>query len=161
MDRSFYEFWGRYFLSLARGRQQLEDVTAWMRAGFRGSEGLTEAFRKAYGLDREENPDAALDFWTKTCDSFLASFREYLALFNVVPREDMEALRKENEALKQAIARLEEIVRQQRALLSDKGLDPSGMIDGFQDLMQKQTEEFQRLMESMGQYFDKKQTLSS
>jgi len=161
MDRSFYEFWGRYFLSLARGRQQLEDVTAWMGQGFQGYEGLTEAFRKAYGLDRQESPDASLDFWKKTCESFLASLREYLALFDVVPREDLAALERENEDLKKAVARLEETVHRQSILLSEKGLDPAGMIEGFQDLMQKQTDEFQKLMESMGQYFEKKRPLSS
>ncbi len=69
MDRSFYEFWGRYFLALARGRQQYEDVTAWMRQGFQGSENLTRFFRKAYGLDREEKTDTA-DFWQQTHQSF-------------------------------------------------------------------------------------------
>ncbi|NPU86481.1 MAG: hypothetical protein HPY65_18545 [Syntrophaceae bacterium] len=161
MDRSFYEFWGRYFLGLARGRQQFEDVTAWMRQGFQGSEGLTEVFRKAYGLDREEKTDTA-DFWQKTQESFLASLREYLALFDVVPREDLAALQRENEELKKTVARLEETLRRQQDLLGEKGLDPAGMIEGFQDLMQKQADEFQKLIEAMGRQFDKKkQPLSS
>ncbi|PKN35190.1 MAG: hypothetical protein CVU61_04255 [Deltaproteobacteria bacterium HGW-Deltaproteobacteria-19] len=155
MDRSFYEFWGRYFLALARGRQQYEDVTAWMRQGFQGSENLTEFFRKAYGLDREEKTDTA-DFWQQTHQSFLASFREYLALFDVVPREDLAALQRENDELKQTVVRLEDIIRRQQDFLGEKGLDPAGMVEGFQGLMQKQTDEFEKLMKSMGHYFDKK-----
>jgi hypothetical protein len=156
MDRSFYEFWGRYFLALARGRQQMEDVASWVRQGFQGYEGLSEAFRKAYGLDREENPSEAVEFWRQTSDSFLASLREYLALFTVVPREDLEALQRENAELKQAVARLEETIRLQKTLSTDSALDPSGMIEGFQDLMKKQTEEFQKLMDGMGKPFEKK-----
>lgn len=155
MDRSFYEFWGRYFLALARGRQQYEDVTAWMNRGFKGSESLMEFFRKAYGLNREENSGDA-DFWQETRDSFLKSLREYLALFDVVPREDLAALQRENDELQQKVARLEDSLRRQQELLGEKGLDPAGMIEGFQDLMQKQTEELQKLMDSMGNYFEKK-----
>lgn len=155
MDRNFYEFWGRYFLALARGRQQFEDVTAWMRQGFQGSESLTEFFRKAYGLDRERETDIT-DFWRQTRESFLQSLHEYLALFNVVPREDLETLQRENEELKQAVARLEETVLRQQNLLAEKGLDPSGMIEGLQGLMQKQTDEFQKLMKSMGRHLEKK-----
>jgi len=161
MDRSFYEFWGRYFLALGRGGQPFEDVAAWMRQGFRGYEEISEAVRKAYGVDRGEDPDAAADLWKKTCDSFLASFREYMAVFQVVPREDLEKLERENRELREQIARLEETALRQQALLADKGLDPSAMIDGFQELMLKQTDEFQKLMESAGRYFDEKKSRRS
>ncbi len=49
MDKNSMEFWGNYLLSAARGQQNLEDMAKWLQQGFRGFEGVTEMFRKAYG----------------------------------------------------------------------------------------------------------------
>jgi len=46
----------------------------------------------------------------------------------------------------------EETIEHLRALLKEKVTDPGEMIHGFQDLMEKQSNQFQQFMDSIGRF---------
>jgi hypothetical protein len=128
MDRNFYEFWGRYFLALARGRQQFEDVTAWMRQGFQGSESLTEFFRKAYGLDRERETDITVSGDRPANPISNRSTNTWPSSMSPPGRTWRPCSGKRGTEAGGRPA--EETVLPQQNLLAEKGLDPSAMIEG-------------------------------
>ncbi len=89
MDRQFLEFWGNFLLNAAKGQQPLEDMGKWMGGRFTGFDALSNLFQKVYGLEKveEESPDY-LKMWTGAREDFTKSFKDYLALLGVVPREE-------------------------------------------------------------------------
>ncbi len=154
MDRHFLEFWGNLFLNAAKGQKSLEDMDRWIRQGFSGFEELTAMFQRFYGLDHldKDSPDY-VKMWKKAGQDFQESFKDYLSLFDLVPREDYLSLIEKYEALKERVATQEETIKHLRMLLGEKVSVPGEVVKGFQDLMQKQREQFQKLMESIGQSF--------
>lgn len=155
MDRQFLEFMGNLMLSVAKGRKHLEDMVKWMGCGLAGPEDISALFGKFYGLegprkDRFDHQKA----WTAAMELFSASFREYMALFGAVPREDHLSLLKRVEGLEERVASQDETIRRLRVLLADAGREECRDMAGhFQDLVQKQAEQFQELMDSLGQVF--------
>ena len=89
MDTNFYEFWGQSFLNVAKGQRQMNEFDQWLRQGLSGSDSLSALFRQVYGLDKvEKDGDEFQGLYEKAMHSFQQSFREYLQLFDVVPREE-------------------------------------------------------------------------
>jgi hypothetical protein len=87
---------------------------------------------------------------------FSASFKEYLALFGAAPREDYLALVKKVEELKERVESQDETIRHLRILLAEAKKEEYRSVAGhFEDLVQKQAEQFQNLMDSLGQVFKK------
>jgi len=146
MDKHFLEFWGNFLLNAARGQEQLEEMTKWIQQGFTGFDRLSEMFRKCYGLDEKSLDDSGTR--QKAQADFQESFKDYLSLFGVVPKEEHLALVKKYEELRQRVTDLEETNRHLRLLLEDKGFDQSKVITGLQELMVEQGEQFRKLMES-------------
>ena len=151
MDRHFLEFWGNFLINAAKGQKQMEDVAKWMTQGLKGFEDLTAMFRKFYGLDRlsERAPDYAKT-WEKAAKDFQKSFNDYLDLFGVVPKQEHLELTKKYETLKKKVADLEETIKHLRMLMGNKGADLGEIVKGYQDLVKKQADQFQRLMEGLG-----------
>ncbi len=155
MDKNSMEFWGNYLLSAARGQQNLEDMAKWLQQGFRGFEGVTEMFRKAYGLNREKegSPDY-LAAWMKAQEDFRKSFSEFFSLVGFVPRSEHLELMQKYEELKTKAASQEETINHLQMLLAEatkkEYREASKQFDG---LMQKQSEQFQNLMEQFGRFF--------
>jgi len=144
MDKHFLEFWGNFFLSAAKGQQQLEDMTRWLTGGFAEVKGLTDMFQKAYGLDRlQESSDEYLKIWKKAEKDFKDSQRAYLNLMGLVSREDYAALAERLEELKEKVASQEDTIKHLRQLLADKGLDYRAVTLEFQELIKKQAESVQ------------------
>lgn len=155
MDKNFLEFWGNYLLSVARGQQNLEDMAKWYQQGFRGFEDLTEMFRNAYGLnqEKESSPDY-FEAWLKAQENFRESFGEFVALIGFVPRYEHLELVKKYEELKEKAASQEETIKHLRMLLAETTKKEYGEASKqFDDLVQKQSEQFQNLMEHFGQFF--------
>ena len=146
MDKHFLEFWGNFLLNAARGQEQLEEMTKWIQQGFTGFDLLSEMFRKCYGLDEKSLDDSSAR--EKAQADFQKSFKDYLSLFGVVPKEQHLDLVKKYEELRQRVTGLEETNRHLRMLLEDKGFDQSKVITGLQELMVEQGEQFRKLMES-------------
>jgi hypothetical protein len=152
MEKHFLEFWGNLLLQAAKGQKHLEDLSQWSSRGFLNFGDLTALFRKFYGLDQLE-PDSPnyLKMWEKAEEDFRDSFRDYLSLLGVVPREEYVELAKKYEKLKEKVADQEETIKHLRMLLSDKGLDFAVASADFQKLMKKQTDQFQELLKGFGE----------
>ncbi len=147
MDKHFLEFWGNFLLNAAKGQQQLENITRWLRQGIESFQGMAEIFRQAYGL-REVEPASPedQDLWKQAEESFRDSFRTYLNLLGAVPREEYAELARRYEELQEKTAEQEETIRQLRLLLEDKGLDYLAVTLKFQELMKKQGQEVEKLL---------------
>jgi hypothetical protein len=155
MDRNFYEFWGQLFMNLAKGQKQIEDFRKWFGQGLVGYESLTAMFRKAYNLDKfEEGSPDYTEFWQKSVETFQKSFRESLALMEVVPKKEYDALALKCAALEKTVAEQEETIRSLKRLLSEEGLGTPAAIDDLQELMKKQHNQFQDLLNNMAVLFD-------
>jgi hypothetical protein len=151
MDRQFLEFWGNLLLQTARGQKQLEDVRDWWRQGLNGFQELNILLGKVYGLEPPK-PGAQEEekVWEEAIRSFQKSFQDYVALFGYVPRPDYDRLSDQYQALQEKSERQEETIRHLQSLLVAQTLDPEGLAQSFQDLIQKQTGQFQQLMSEMG-----------
>jgi hypothetical protein len=154
MDRHFLEFWGNFLISVAKGQKQMEDMAKWMGQGFKGVEDITAMFQKFYGLDHlgKENLDD-VNMWKKAGEDFQESFKNYLSLFDIVPRKDYLSLIEQYEELKEKLATQEETIKHLRILLGEKMADQEEMVNGFQDLIKKQSEQFLNLITNTGQFF--------
>ena len=150
MDRHFLEFWGNFLLQAAQGQKQLEELAKWTSRGFLNFEDLTALFRKSYGLEQlnQDSPDY-LQIWEKAQKDFRDSFRDYLSLLGVVPRDEYLELAGKYEELKEKAAEQEETIKLLRLVLSEKGLDFAAVTLEFQKLLEKQGDQFQELMKGV------------
>jgi hypothetical protein len=152
MDRQFLEFWGNYLLSVARGQKQLEDVSRWMRGGFSGVEELTALFKKYYGLeDQSQDRPESSAAWERAAEDFKKSFRDYFCIMGWVSKDEYQNLEQENQALKQKIEAQEQTISRLRDLIKNPGIDPNKSLDVLQDLINKQSAEFQKLVKKFSE----------
>lgn len=155
MDRKFLEFWGNFLLSAAKGQEQVETLGRLASEGTRTFERQLALFQKFYGLDKKPDPSSPYaEMWTKAAADFMKSYQEFVGLMGMVPREDFEALSRENEALKKQVGKLEESLRRGRKKPGGTDVDPAEVVKGFEGLMKKQAEQFQALMTSYGKLYD-------
>jgi hypothetical protein len=152
MNRHFLEFWGKALLQAAQSQKQLEDLAKWCQRGIFSFQDYTQIFKTSYGLDevREDNPDY-LSTWKKAEENFRESFREYLNIFGVVPREEYAALARQYEELKAKMAEQEETIKLLRRLLEEKGLGLEATSLEFQKLIEKQGEQFQKFIQGLSE----------
>lgn len=163
MDTNFLEFWGQSLLGLAKGQRQMEEFSRLLSGGVSGADSLSALFRQSYGLDKlKEDGAEYLNLYEKATQSFQQSLTEYLRLFDVVPRGEMEAVKRECEALKQKISEQEQIMGQQervigqlRKILGSKGLESDATVRDLQNVLKKQTDQFQEMVKTMGQAFSR------
>ena len=169
MDANSLEFWGRSLLNLAKGQRHMEEYSRWLSGGHGGSDNLSALFHQIYGLDNMEKGGAeCLKLFEQAMKSFQQSFREYLRLFDMMPREEHEALVKECEALKQQVLEQEKIIGHLKKMmntklrfLGDKDLESAETVRDLQDVLKKQVDEFHLMMTTMGQAFQKKRPSKS
>lgn len=155
MDRNFYEFWGQLFMNLSKGQKQIEDFRKWFGQGLVGYESLTAMFRRAYNLDRlEEGSPDYTEFWQKSVETFQKSFRESLALMEVVPKGEYETLARKCAVLEKTVAEQEETIRGLKRLLTEEASGSPAALEDLQELMKKQHNQFQDLLKNMAVLFD-------
>lgn len=135
----------------------MEEMDKWINQGLRGFDDLTAMFRKFYGLHDIPNkgPDYA-KAWEEATQNFLDSFNDYLSLMGVVPKAEYLELLGKFEDLEQKVAEQEKTIEHLRTLLDKEWTDQGEMIEGFQNVIKNQTEQFQKLMKSFGQFPEKK-----
>jgi hypothetical protein len=152
MNRHFLEFWGKALLQAAKSQEQLEDLAKWYRRGFPGFPDYNQLFKATYGLDElgEENPDY-FALWKKAEEDFRNSFKDYLNLLGMVPREEYATLARQYEELKEKVAEQEETIKHLRLLLEEKGLGLEATTLEFQKLIKKQGEQFQKFFQNLGE----------
>lgn len=165
MDKHFLELWGNFLLSVARGQRRMEDMNRWLSQGFTGFPDLTDMMKQAYGLadDPKESTDMAAQ-WGNANETFLKSYTEFLNSMGVVPKSDHLRLVKKYEALKEKADQQEETIRHLRMLANEKGpeaTDPSAAAEGFQEILQRQTEQFQELMHNLSRFYGQNTPASS
>jgi hypothetical protein len=151
MNKDFLEFWGNIFLNAAQGQKQIEEMANWMRQGMTGTENLTDMFSKFYGLDKlpKDNPNY-FELWDKATTEFQSSFNDFINMMGLVSREEHLALIKKYEQVKKEKEDLQETVRHLRMLYEEK--DATQEMEGFKELMVKQSEQFQELMEGFSSF---------
>ncbi|MFZ2088740.1 MAG: hypothetical protein WAU47_09210 [Desulfobaccales bacterium] len=152
MNRHFLEFWGKAFLEAARSQKRLEDMANALQKGFWSFPDYNRLFKAAYGLDKtaEDSPDY-FALWKQAEENFQESFRDYLKLMGMVPREKYEALVRENEQLKDKLNDKEESLRQLHFLVDEKGMGLEASSLEFQKLIKKQGDQFHKFMKSLGE----------
>ena len=150
MDKQFLEFWGNYLIAVARGQSQLEEFVRWMGRGLEGADKLTDQFKKIYGLEKlDPNDPASAESWKTASEAFRHSFKNFFEQTGWVAKSDYTALEKENRALKNKISELESTISRLRELLDASGTDQGSVLKVFKDLVNKQGEEFQKLMKQL------------
>jgi len=157
VDRHFLEFWGNFLINAAKGQKQMEDISKWMQQGFEGFDELTGMFKKFYGLEHmEKDTPAYMETWEKASEKFQESFKDYLRLMGVVPKDEHLTLVNKYEELKDKVAAHEETINNLRMLLREKKAETQGeLVKGFQEILEKQSEQFQETMETFGRFFKK------
>ena len=152
MNRHFLEFWGKALLQAAQSQKQLEDLAKWCQRGIFSFQDYSQLFKTSYGLDqvKEDSPDY-FSIWNKAAENFQESFKEYLHIFGVVPREEYADLAQRHEELQAKVAEQEEIIKLLRLLLEEKGLGLTATSLEFQRLVEKQGDQFQKLIQSLGE----------
>jgi len=157
MDRHFLEFWGNFLINVAKGQKQMEDMSKWMQQGFEGFDELTGMFKKFYGLEHmEKDTPTYMETWKQASENFQKSFKDYLRLMGVVPKDEHLALVKKYEELKEKVAAQEETIKHLRMLLEEKKVETQGeLVQGFQEIIEKQSEQFQETMETLSRFFKK------
>jgi phage tail tape-measure protein len=157
VDKHFLEFWGNFLIHAAKGQKQLQDMSKWMQQGFEGFDELTAMFKKIYGFeDMEKYTPAYMETWKKASENFQKSFKNYLDLVGVVSKDEHLALVREYEKLKEKITAQEETIKHLRMLLEEKKVETQGeLVQGFQEIIEKQSEQFQETMGTLGKFFKK------
>ncbi len=157
MDPHFLEFWGNLLINAAKQQKQLEDLSKWMQQGFKGFDELTAMFNKFYGLEHmEKDTPAYMETWETASENFLNSFKNYLDLMGMVTKNEHLTLVKKYEKLKEKVAVQEETINHLRLLLEEKKTESQEeLVKGFQDLIEKQSKQFQETMETFGSFFKK------
>ena len=157
MDKYFLDFWGNFLINAAKGQKQLEDMSKWMRQGFEGFDELTDMFRKFYGLEHmEKDTPAYMETWKQASENFQKSFKDYLRMMGVVPKDEHLELVRKYEELKKKVAVYEETIKHLRMLLEEKRVETQGeFIQKFQSIIENQSEQFQETMETLGNFFKK------
>lgn len=158
MDKHFLEFWGNFLINTAKEQKRMEDLSKWIQQGLQGFDELTAMFNKFYGLEQmEKNTPAYTETWKKASEKFLKSFNDYMGLMGMVPKDEHLALIKKYEELKAKVAAQEETINNLRLLLEGKKAESQKeLVQGFQDLIEKQSKQFQETMETFGTFFQKK-----
>jgi hypothetical protein len=152
MNRHFLEFWGKALLEAAKSQKQLEDLAKWYQRGFLSFQDYTQLFKASYGLDAmaEDSPDY-LNLWKKAEEDFRHSFKDYLNLLGVIPREEYAALARKYEELQAKVVEQEETIKDLRRLAEEKGLGLEASTLEFQKLIKKQGEQFQKFIQGLGE----------
>lgn len=152
MNRHFLEFWGKALLQAAQSQKQLEDLAKWCQGGVFSLPDYTQLFKTAYGLEQvaEDSPDF-WGSWQKAQENFRDSFREYLAVFGMVPREDYAALVRQLDELQARLVDRDETIQHLRRLLEEKGLGLEATSLEFQRLIERQGEQFQKFLQGLGE----------
>jgi hypothetical protein len=157
MDKHFLEFWGNFLINAAKGQKQLDDMSKWMQQGFKGFNEFTDMFKKFYGLEHmEKDTSSYMETWKKASENFQKSYKDYLHMMGVVPKDEHLTLVRKYEKLKEKIAAQEETINHLRMLLEEKKVETQGkLVQGFQEIIEKQSEQFQETMETLGSFFKK------
>lgn len=167
MDKNFLEFWGNYLFNLVQTGQKLagekfyDDVFNFW-SGFMKKQNAAnlffvpssffetqlDFFCRLYGLKNDPVPDYLAEA-KKASEDFHKSLKEFISVFDVVPREEYAQLKKEYVELQEECEAQDKTIRQLRMKLLVKGAEEIGVASGTQEMIKTQTDQFAALMDSL------------
>ena len=157
MSRHFYEFWGNYYLNLARGQQQMDNLATLMKQGLTGMNDIAALFRRCYGFetDTAAKSESVPQSWQRTVADCQRVLNQLAALWGWVPQTEYERVVRERNMLKKKNEDQDAVIRQLRDLLNEEGRGHTMLIEHWKRSFEEQNAQFQSLMESIGNSFDK------
>jgi len=157
MNKQFYEFWGNYFLQLARGQQQIENLSALMKQGISGMNDLAALFRRSYGLTAPSTADNESETrpWQNAMADFQRSANQLAALWGWVPQAEHQRVVQDLETLKKKVKEQEAVIGHLRDLLNQEGRGHTMLVDHLKRSLDEQSQQFQSLMESIRKSYSK------
>ena len=173
MDPKFLEFWGNCLVTLSKlgqapdpKRFQEEALRFWGNlltskkdtGQFNASEIFEkqlELFRKCYGLEEKAQEPEFIESFKKASGEFQHSFKEFMSVFDFVPREDYEQLKRKTEELNEKVREQNEVIRQLRMEKVREGAEEIAAASGIQEMIKNQTEQFSSLMDVLGSIYRK------
>jgi hypothetical protein len=160
MNVNLLEFWGQTFLNAARSQQQLDNMNKLMGDNISADNPLVSSIFKAFGVPKPEKitPEDLIGLTKKSTDAYKEFFKSSLNLFQVVSKEDHLKVIKENEELKEKIAKLEKIISDSQKQTGEEGVDQEEVVNNLTQIMKNQTQQFQELMKQVNQYYKKTPT---
>ena len=150
MNRQFNEFWGNYFTNVAHGQKQLEDMSAWMKQGFTGTDDITTLFRRCYGLSAPES-GGALDVqtWQKAINDFQQTFTQFAEQWGLVTQIEHQKILDKCAALEKKVEQQQATITQLRNLLTQEGRGHAELFELYKGTFEEQSNQFNALMESI------------
>ncbi len=162
MDSKFLEFWGNLMLNAAQGQKQIESFQKWLGKSVNGIPALTFAgkktkedkdfmsmFAKVYGADNvSEEAPSHWQIMQNGASTFQNSFEKYIRLLGAVPRDEHVILQEKYEALDKKVSEMEKTIAQLHAQLGVKQTEPEELTQGIKELVVRQGEQFQEIMQS-------------
>ena len=155
MDTQALELWGNMFLNAARGQRLMEDFLHLMEKEFGSVREMFDVFSKWWGvgLSLQDIPGCLNAFLKTTEDVQKAFMGGFFSLMNYPSQADYQALLKDYEDLKETSERQEEDIRRLQEALDEKLSVHGEGITAFQNLMKRQTQQFQELMANFSKIF--------
>lgn len=148
MDSQFFKFWGEFLLKAAEGKRQLEELTRWVQSGSPPSGELAALFQQCYGLP--ETASGTNDKqWRKATTDFHAALEAYAPLWGWVPLERYNHLKRKTKRLEATVAEQSLLIKQFEKLLEDRDMGHMTMITRFQNVIDDQSQAFQKLMQTL------------
>lgn len=156
MDKQFLEFLGKMLEMSTQGQQSMEEIGKWCAGSFEASKSITSLWSRMYGLPgTPDMSSGTAGQWQDAMDGFRRSYAEFMAMLDLVPRTDYDAVVRENESLKKTVQEQEEQMAHLRALLAGKFTNPVEGLESVQNLMNEQAQFYQSFMQSMASVFQK------
>ena len=157
MNKQFYEFWGNYFLHLARGQQQIENLSALMKQGVSGMNDLAALFRRSYGLTASSTADNGSETppWQNAMADFQHSLNQFAAVWGWVPQAEHQRVVRDCETLQKKVKDQDAVIAHLRDLLNQEGHGHTMLVDHLKRSLEEQNQQFQSLMESIRSSYGK------
>lgn len=150
MNRQFYEFWGNFFINVAQGQKQVEEMSAWMKQGFAGTDDLTALFQRCYGLKAPQSgSDQDSPTWQQAISDFQQAFSQFAAQWGWISQNEHRRCLEKCATLEKEVHAQQATIKQLRGLLSQKGLGYTELVEHLKGSLKDQSEQFQALMESI------------
>ncbi len=122
LDRKFLEFWGNLLLNIAKGQEQLENLSSIMNIDsisnmdFMNFKEMSRMFKQSYGLvldeqsgkqKRDELDNMKMDESEKvklreSIEAFQSSFAKYITLWGWIPKKTHDELKQSYENIQKA-----------------------------------------------------------
>lgn len=162
MDAKFMELLGNILLGSARNKQQTDQFFEWLQTGFSdpkarsqpwaetGVNELFDMFRSWYGLNEVSRQSAQYQQLSEEAlKQFHASMKDTFFTMGFVDRAEHLALVEKYEQLKAQCQEQEETINHLKMLLQGQ----ADMTDQFQDMVSKQGQVYQEMIEQFGTLF--------